>query len=131
MQKLVKIFFILIVCFILSNINVYCINYYDLYFEKVKEEFEKGPLLNLNNGLDYKIKYNVNLSKDELDVIGHSLELNLNEYKPINKNQHIKLEDSVEFRYIYKVIEGKIVKDYGSWQKEKKVILKIPIDVKY
>ncbi|MDU5020700.1 MAG: hypothetical protein E6269_09145 [Clostridiales bacterium] len=102
-----------------------------MYFEKVKEEFEKGPLLNLNNGLDYKIKYNVNLSKDELDVIGHSLELNLNEYKPINKNQHIKLEDSVEFRYIYKVIEGKIVKDYGSWQKEKKVILKIPIEVKY
>ncbi|CEQ11616.1 Uncharacterised protein [[Clostridium] sordellii] len=131
MQKLVKIFFILIVCFIFSNINVYSINYYDLYFEKVKEEFEKDPLLNLNNGLDYKIKYNVNLSKDELDVIGHSLELNLNEYKPINKNQHIKLEDSVEFRYIYKVIEGKIVKDYGSWQKEKKVILKIPIDVKY
>ncbi|MFR4161835.1 MAG: hypothetical protein ACLT0R_04460 [Paraclostridium sordellii] len=131
MQKLVKIFFILIVCFIFFNINVYSINYYDLYFEKVEEEFEKGPLLNLNNGLDYKIKYNVNLSKDELDVIGHSLELNLNEYKPINKNQHIKLEDSVEFRYIYKVIEGKIVKDYGSWQKEKKVILKIPIDVKY
>ncbi|EPZ59362.1 hypothetical protein H477_2116 [[Clostridium] sordellii ATCC 9714] len=120
MQKLVKIFFILIVCFIFSNINVYSINYYDLYFEKVKEEFEKGPLLNLNNGLDYKIKYNVNLSKDELDVIGHSLKLNLNEYKPINKNQHIKLEDSVEFRYIYKVIEGKIVKDYGSWQKEKR-----------
>ena len=102
-----------------------------MYFEKFKEEFEKGPLLNLNNGLDYKIKYNVNLSKDELDVIGHSLKLNLNEYKVINKNQHIKLKDSVECRYIYKVIEGNIVKDYGSWQKEKKVILKIPIDVKY
>lgn len=132
MKKLIVIAFIVCsITLVYFTNKSYSINYYDLKFIKTNETTVSGRY----EDIDYNKKYynsltSTNINKDEEDAISYAIGNEWKTSKPMNKQSENNRVYSKQ-RIIYKQIQGKLVKSYENWSKEKEIIIKIPIEIDY
>lgn len=132
MKKLMVIAFTIFSITLISFINKsYSINYYDLKFIKTNEIIVVGRYEDINyNKKYYNALTSTSINKDEEDAISYAIGSEWKNIKPINKQSENNRIYSKQ-RIIYKQIQGKLVKSYENWSKEKEITIKIPIEIEY
>ena len=133
MNKLITLIMtILMVILINFNYKSYCIDYYDLYFQKENENIIVSEYEDVNyNKKHYKTIVNTTISKDEEDAISYIIGRHWIDNKLINKEVNKNNIKYTKQCIVYKEIKGKLIKSYENWYKEKEIIIKIPIIIEY
>lgn len=127
-MKILKVCIITVIILATYTNIIKSYTYYDLFFEKSSEIIVKEEYKNINIKDSIKIKYDQNLSKDEIDIINYNIKNYLDINKMLNSNV-LENENQEEVIITYININGRLIKDYKTWSKSKNVNIMVPINI--